>query len=132
MFCLTGLFVRILFVAVSVFVERPLNAAAFLSLFVMMSLLLHVYTLPYVSEQLDLLQSFLLSSLLSLALGGILFANPLFVQLTELEVCIFVIIIAMWVGIAIIFTLEIIAKAERWVSMSCGFVYCDSKLTIQP
>ncbi|CAD7705104.1 unnamed protein product [Ostreobium quekettii] len=64
---------KLLFVVVLVFVNNPAFQAGALAIIINASLMLHVYTAPYVDSFLDILFSFLLIALMFEAFGGVMF-----------------------------------------------------------
>ncbi|GMH42991.1 hypothetical protein BSKO_10913 [Bryopsis sp. KO-2023] len=64
---------RLAFVAVLVFMQSPAFQAAALALLTTASLMVHVYTAPYVDTYLDVLFSFLLVALMFETFGGLMF-----------------------------------------------------------
>lgn len=109
-----SLVVRIIYVAISVFIEDPLSKAAFLAVVTIIWLLAHVYTAPYVEASLDVLQSFLLVSLVALAFGGVMFFNTHFDtgKRKILEISILMVLSVMWVAFLFIFIMEVVNKAR--------------------
>ncbi|CAD7705209.1 unnamed protein product [Ostreobium quekettii] len=109
-----SLAVRITFVAVSVFIGDTLSAAASLAVVTMLWLLLHVYSAPYIQSELDVLQSFLVVSLLALAFGGLMFFNPKLGagKRRVLEKGILAVLALMWVSFCALFVKEIVGKVQ--------------------
>lgn len=64
---------KLLFVVVLVYINSPAFQVGSLAVFITASLMLHVYTAPYVDTNLDVLFSFLLVALMMVAFGGLMF-----------------------------------------------------------
>lgn len=64
---------RVGFVCALVFISSPAYQAGGLALIINASLMLHVYTAPYVDTYLDVLFSFLLVALMFVTFGGVMF-----------------------------------------------------------
>ncbi|GMH43897.1 hypothetical protein BSKO_11831 [Bryopsis sp. KO-2023] len=77
------LVIRIMFVMSVVLSDNPLSAAAAMALITVAWLLIHVYTLPYVDEGTDLLQTFLLVALMALGYAGVMFSDSQLPQATK-------------------------------------------------
>ena len=70
------LFRRLLFVIIFTLGDSPANQVAMLALIVVASLVVHVYTTPYVHTSVDILFTSLLATLMAQAFSGLLFHNP--------------------------------------------------------
>lgn len=69
------LVIRIGFVMSVILSGNPLSTAAALAMITVVWLLVHVYTLPYVDDGTDVLQTFLLVSLMALGYAGVMFSE---------------------------------------------------------
>lgn len=111
--------IRILFVLSIVFSGNPLSAAAALAIITVAWLLIHVYTLPYVEEATDVLQTFLLVSLMALGYAGVLFSESKLPEDTKNRVTFGgAFIIFLMVGTFIVlFIREVVQKIKIMVSL---------------
>lgn len=114
---------RLFFVVILVFMNNPALQAGALAVIINMSLMLQVYTAPYVNTYLDVLFSFLLVTLMFEAFSGVLFysSNLPSADRAILEM---IVLLALFVliGIAVVFLLlELRQKYHHHVvkSMHC-------------
>ncbi|GMH43963.1 hypothetical protein BSKO_11897 [Bryopsis sp. KO-2023] len=114
---------RLLFVIILVNGEDPAIQVAMLAALIIISLMIHVYTAPYVDTHLDILFSVLLVALLVEAFSGLLFYNREVSNNSKeiLQLLVMGAIMLLWVVFAFIFIREIWTKyrIEELKSMQC-------------
>ncbi|CAD7699006.1 unnamed protein product [Ostreobium quekettii] len=118
------LLVRIFFVAAMVLVRNPLSAVGIIAVVTMVWLFVHVYTLPYVKDELDLLQSFFLVCLAAFAMSGLMFSckNLPSTARTILTGGVLGLVFIMCTITFFFFLMEIFQKICIWVGCHIGTV----------
>lgn len=103
---------KLLFVLVLVYVNNPAFQVGALTIIITASLMVHVYTAPYVDSHCDVLLAFLLLALMFEAFGGLMFYSDNLPKANRLilEWIIIVSLIVMLVAFAMIFCLEVRKK----------------------
>lgn len=101
---------RLAFVMIIVFVKSPAFQAGALTTITNGSLMLHVYTAPYVSTRLDILFSFLLVALMFQTFGGLMFYTEKItsVETDFLESLVIIAIISLVLAFIILFAQEVV------------------------
>lgn len=103
---------RLLFVIVFALGDSPGNQVGLLAMIVVASLMLHVYTTPYVRRSVDILFSFLLATLMAQAFSGLLFYNPDVSEESQdiLEVLVLIVIAVLWLVFVFFIAWELLRK----------------------
>ena len=103
---------KLLFVLVLVYMDNPAFQVGTLALLAIISLMIHVYTAPYVDTYLDVLFSFLLVALMCEAFSGLMFYSENLPEANReiLEWIVIATIIVLTVVFATIFLMEILKK----------------------
>jgi len=103
---------KLLFVLVVVYVNNPAFQVGLLTVIINISLMVHVYSAPYVDTYLDVLFSFLLVSLMCEAFGGLMFYNNALSHDNRriLEIIVIVSLLVLSAVFLVIFALEISKK----------------------
>lgn len=103
---------RMGFVCALVFIHSPAYQAGGLALIINASLMLHVYTAPYIDTYLDVLFSFLLVALMFVSFGGLMFYSEHLStgERTLLEWLTLVVFMAIALVFVIIFAREVVIK----------------------
>lgn len=120
------LVIRILFVISIEYSTNPLSAAAALAIITIIWLLIHVYTLPYVEDATDILQTILLVSLMALGYAGVMFSESRLPAGTK-ELFSFwgaAIIIVMVGTFVVLFLREVVLKLRIMVCHLLNCLFC--------
>ncbi|GMH37095.1 hypothetical protein BSKO_04968 [Bryopsis sp. KO-2023] len=107
---------RLVFVMVLTFLSNPAFQAGALAIVINASLMLQVYTAPYVDTSLDILFSFLLVTLMFESFGGVMFYSSNLPQANRviLEWIVLSIMFALFVVFFIFFVVEVVRKYQRF------------------